>query len=127
MKLDEKSPISAITNTNCTGFCRNGNVVNPSAWAENERTRILPPFPEESRIPPQTGERTIVSMAGMNETREMSENEAPSERSWIGRNAQMIPVGPNARAVDRLTATRWSVTTRPGTKKRSRRYFEAVD
>lgn len=69
----------------------------------------------------------MVSMAGMNETREMSENEAPSERSWIGRNAQMIPVGPNARAVDRLTAIRWSVTTRPETEERSSCYFEAVD
>jgi hypothetical protein len=114
MKLEEKSPISATTNTNCTGLSRNGSVVNPSAWAENDRIRIRPPFPEESRIPPQTGERMMVSSAGMNETREIRENEAPRERSCIGRNAQMIPVGPNARAVDRLTAIRCSVTTRPG-------------
>ena len=71
------------------------------------------PFPVESRIPPQTGERAIVSMAGMKGIREISEKDAPSERSWIGRNAQIIPVGPKARAVDSLTAIRWSVMTRP--------------
>ena len=52
-------------------------------------------------------------MAGMNTTREMSENDAPIERSWIGKNAQSIPVGPKARAVESLTAIRWSVKTRP--------------
>jgi hypothetical protein len=57
----------------------------------------------------------MVSMAGVNATREMSVKDAPSERSWIGRNAQIIPVGPKARAVDSLTAIRWSVTTRPRT------------
>jgi hypothetical protein len=81
----------------------------------NERARIFVPFPVESRIPPQIGERAIVSMAGMNDTRAISEKDAPSERSWIGRKAQIIPVGPNARAVDSLTAIRWSVTTRPRT------------
>lgn len=55
----------------------------------------------------------MVSSAGMNETREISEKDAPSERSCIGRNAQIIPVGPKARAVDKLTAIRWSVATRP--------------
>jgi hypothetical protein len=127
MKLEENSPISATTNTNCAGSWRNGNRENPTASARKDRIRIRAPFPVESRTPPQTGERTMVSIAGMNETREISEKDAPSERSWIGRNAQMIPVGPNARAVDRLTAIRWSVTTRPGTKKRSSCYFEAVD
>jgi hypothetical protein len=48
----------------------------------------------------------------MNETRAISEKDAPSERSWIGRKAQIIPVGPKARAVDSLTAIRWSVVTR---------------
>src|SRR5712664_885212 len=112
MKLDENRPISATTNTNCAGSRRNGKTVNPTAWTRNERARILVPFPVESRIPPQTGERTIVSIAGRNETKEISEKVAPSERSWIGRKAQMIPVGPKARAVDNLTAILWSVTTR---------------
>jgi hypothetical protein len=75
----------------------------------NETARILVPFPVESRIPPQTGESAIVSKAGMNDTRAISEKEAPCERSWIGRKAQMIPVGPKANAVDSLTAIRWSV------------------
>jgi hypothetical protein len=113
MKLEENSPISATTNTNCAGSFRNGKRENPTACTRNDRTRILVPFPVESRIPPQTGERTIVSTAGINETREISENDAPRERSWIGRKAQIIPIGPNARAVDSLTAIRWSVTTRP--------------
>ena len=68
----------------------------------------------------------MVSIAGMNGTRETSEKEAPRERSCIGRKAQMIPVGPKARAVDRLTAIRWSVATRPQIKKDSRNYFEGV-
>ena len=55
----------------------------------------------------------MVSMAGRKETREISEKDAPSDRSWIGRKAQIIPVGPKAKAVDTLTAIRWSVTTRP--------------
>ena len=55
----------------------------------------------------------MVSIAGRNETKEISEKDAPSERSWIGRKAQIIPVGPKARAVDSLTAIRWSVMTRP--------------
>src|SRR6266849_10384073 len=113
MKLEENKPISATTNTNCAGSRRNGKRVNPTAWTRNDRARILVPFPVESRIPPQTGERTIVSIAGRNETREISENDAPNERSWIGRKAQIIPVGPKARAVDSLTEIRWSVTTRP--------------
>src|SRR6266849_7053564 len=113
MKLEENRPISATTNTNCAGSFRNGKRVNPAACTRNDRARILVPFPVESRIPPQTGERTIVSLAGRNETKEISEKDAPSERSWIGRKAQMIPIGPKARAVDNLTAIRWSVTTRP--------------
>src|SRR2546422_1903683 len=113
MKLEENRPISATTNTNCAGSLRNGKREKPTACTRNDKTRILVPFPVESRIPPQTGERTIVSTAGMNETREIRENDAPRERSWIGRKAQIIPIGPNARAVDSLTAIRWSVTTRP--------------
>jgi len=115
-------------NTNCAGSFRKGKRENPTAWTTNERARILVPFPVESRIPPQTGERTIVSMAGMNATSEMSEKDAPSERSWIGRNAQIIPVGPKARAVDSLTAIRWSVKTRPHAWRRSdlEGYFEGV-
>src|SRR3989442_14447756 len=113
MKLEENKPISATMNTNCAGSFRKGKRETPTAWTTNERARILVPFPVESRIPPQTGERTIVSMAGMNATSEMSEKDAPSERSWIGRNAQIIPVGPKARAVDSLTAIRWSVMNRP--------------
>jgi hypothetical protein len=113
MKLEENRPISATTNTNCAGSLRNGKRVNPAAWTRNDRTRILVPLPVESRIPPQTGERTIVSIAGRNETKEISEKDAPSERSWIGRKAQMIPIGPKARAVDSLTAILWSVTTPP--------------
>src|SRR2546426_1413728 len=128
MKLDENRPISATTNTNCAGSLRNGNSVNPTAWTRNDRARILVPFPVLSRIPPQTGERTMVSIAGRKETREISEKDAPSERSWIGRKAQIIPVGPNARAVDNLTAIRWSVTTRPrdGEEEYLRGYFEGV-
>src|SRR5713101_8460210 len=113
MKLDENRPISATTNTNCPGSVRNGKRVNPTAWTRNDRARILVPLPVLSRIPPQTGERTMVSIAGRNETKEISEKDAPSERSWIGRKAQIIPVGPKARAVDSLTAIRWSVMTRP--------------
>jgi hypothetical protein len=113
MKLEENRPISATTNTNCAGSLRNGKRVNPAAWTRNDRARILVPFPVESRIPPQTGERTIVSIAGRNETKEISEKDAPSECNWIGRKAQMIPIGPKARAVDNLTAILWSVTTRP--------------
>ncbi len=113
MKLEEKRPISATTNTNCAGFCKNGKRVNPTAWTRNDRARILVPFPVLSRMPPQTGERTMVSIAGRKETKEIREKDAPSERSWIGRKAQIIPVGPNARAVDNLTAIRWSVKARP--------------
>src|SRR6267378_696624 len=129
MKLEENKPISATTNTNCAGSFRNGKRENPTAWTRNETARILVPFPVESRIPPQTGERTIVSMAGMKATREMSEKDAPSERSWIGRNAQIIPVGPKARAVDSLTAILWFVTTRQrdGRRRNLRGYFEGDD
>ena len=128
MKLEENRLISATTNTNCAGSRRNGKRVNPTAWTRNDRARILVPFPVLSRIPPQTGERTIVSIAGRNETKEISEKDAPSDRSWIGRKAQIIPVGPNARAVDNLTAIRWSVTTRPrdGEEEYLRGYFEGV-
>ena len=113
MKLEENRPVSATTNTNCAGSRRNGKTVNPMAWTRNERARILVPFPVLSRIPPQTGERTIVSIAGRNETNEISEKDAPSERNWMGRKAQIIPVGPKARAVDSLTAILWSVAPRP--------------
>src|SRR3989449_10751180 len=113
MKLEEKRPISATTNTNCAGSRRNGNRVNPTPWTRTDRARILVPLPVLSRKPPQTGERTMVSIAGRKETREISEKDAPSDRSWIGRKAQIIPVGPKAKAVDTLTAIRWSVTTRP--------------
>src|SRR2546427_5135881 len=113
MKLEENSPISATTNTNCAGSLRNGKRENPTACTRNDRTRILVPFPVESRIPPQTWERTIVSIAGRNETKEISEKEAPSERSWIGRKAQNIPIGPKARTVDNLTAILCAVTTPP--------------
>jgi hypothetical protein len=113
MKLEENKPISATTNTNCAGSRRNGKRENPTAWTTNDTVRIRFPFPVESRIPPQTGERMIVSTAGINETREIREKDAPSERSWIGRKAQIIPVGPKARAVDSLTAILWSVATRP--------------
>jgi hypothetical protein len=70
----------------------------------------------------------MVSIAGRKETREISEKDAPSDRSWIGRKAQIIPVGPNARVVDNLTAIRWSVTTRPrdGEEEYLRDYFEGV-
>lgn len=128
MKFEENRPISATTNTNCAGSRRKGKRVNPTAWTRNDRARILVPFPVLSRIPPQTGERTIVSIAGRNETKEISEKDAPSDRSWIGRKAQIIPVGPNARAVDNLTEIRWSVTTRPrdGEEEYLRGYFEGV-
>jgi hypothetical protein len=52
-------------------------------------------------------------MAGMKDTREISEKDAPSDRSSMGKKAQIIPVGPKASAVDSLTAIRWSVKTRP--------------
>ena len=54
----------------------------------------------------------MVSTAGMNGTSEISEKDAPRERNWIGRKAQIIPVGANARAVERLTEARWFVSTR---------------
>jgi hypothetical protein len=104
MKLDENMPISAIRNTNCAGSRRNGKREKPTAWTRKDRARILVPLPVESRIPPQTGERMIVSTAGMNGTSEISEKDAPSERSWMGRKAQIIPVGPKARAVESPTA-----------------------
>jgi hypothetical protein len=113
MKHEENRPISATMNMNCAGSRRNGKSVNPTAWTRNDRARIRVPFPVLSRIPPQTGDRTIVSIAGRNETREISENDAPSERNWMGRKAQIIPVGPKARAVDSLTAILWSVAPRP--------------
>ncbi len=73
MKLDEKSPISAITNTNCAGLWRNGKSVNPSACAMKASSRIRVPLPLESRNPPHTGDRMIVSTAGMKGMREISE------------------------------------------------------
>src|SRR3989442_12496324 len=100
MKLEENRPISATTNTNCAGSLRNGKRVNPTACTRKERTRILVPFPVLSRIPPQTGERTIVSIAGRNETKEISEEDAPSDRRWIGRNDHVIPARPEPSAVD---------------------------
>jgi hypothetical protein len=42
----------------------------------------------------------MVSIAGISETSAMRRYEAPSERRWIGRNAQTIPIGPNARTVE---------------------------
>jgi len=51
-------------------------------------------------MPPHAGERPIVSIAGIRETSAMRRYEAWSERRWIGRNAQIIPVGPNAREVE---------------------------
>jgi len=96
-------------NTNCAGSLRNGKRENPIAWTRKEAARIRAPLPVRSRTPPQTGERMIVSTAGMNGTREISEYDAPRERSCIGRNAQMMPVGPKARAVERLIAIRWFV------------------
>jgi hypothetical protein len=104
MKLDENKPISATRNTNCPGSLRNGKREKPTAWTRKARARILVPLPVESRTPPQTGERTIVSTAGMNGTSEISEKDAPSERSWIGKKAQIIPVGPKAKAIDSPTA-----------------------
>ena len=68
----------------------------------------------------------MLSIAGMKGTREISEKDAPRERSCIGRKAQIIPVGPKARAVDMLTAVRWSVATRPEVREGSRSYFEDV-
>src|SRR5207302_2682543 len=113
MKLEENRPISATTNTNCAGSLRNGNRVNPTPWTRNDRARILVPFPVLSRMPPQTGERTIVSIAGRNETKEISEKYAPTDRSRIGSKAQITPAGPNARAVDTLPAISCSVPNRP--------------
>src|SRR5437899_12880815 len=80
MKLEENRPISATTNTNCAGSLRNGKREKPTACTRNDRTRILVPFPVESSIPPQTGERTIVSTAGINEPREIGEKNAQRNR-----------------------------------------------
>src|SRR2546422_10585772 len=68
MKLEENRPISATKNTNCAGSLRNGKRVNPTAWTRNDRARILVPFPVLSRMPPQTGEKRKVSIAGGKET-----------------------------------------------------------
>src|SRR2546427_12622519 len=100
MKLEEKSPIRDTTRTNSSGLFRKGKTENPDPCARRETRRILFPLPVLSRMPPQAGESPIVSIAGMRETRAMRRYEAPSDRRWIGRNARIIPVEPNARAVD---------------------------
>src|SRR2546428_13178991 len=100
MKLDEKSPIRDTTRIYSSGLCRNGKTENPTACARSETSRIFFPLPVLSRMPPQAGESPIVSIDGMSETSAMSKYEEPSDRRWIGRNAQIIPMGPNARAVE---------------------------
>src|SRR2546425_4932195 len=100
MKLEEKSHKRHQQKIYSSELCRNGKPENPTACARSETSRILFPLPVLSRMPPQAGESPIVSIAGMSETSAMSRYEAPSDRRWIGRNAQIIPMGPNARAVE---------------------------
>src|SRR5207244_11854978 len=99
-KLEEKSLIKYMTITNSSGLSRNGKTENPTPCASREISRILFPLPVLSRMPPQVGESPIVAIAGMREISAMRRYEALSERSWIGRNAQIIPVGANASAVE---------------------------
>ncbi len=79
MKLAVKTPARETTTTNSSGPVRKGNVENPTASASSETRMIRPPFPVLSRRPPQRGEKTMVSMAGIRETREISEKEAFNE------------------------------------------------
>src|SRR5947208_13649761 len=106
MKLEEKSPIRDTTRTNSSGLFRNGKTENPIPCARREMTRILFPLPVLSRMPPQAGESPIVSIAGMREISAMRRYEALSERRWIGRNGLIIPVEPNAEALDTYTGIR---------------------
>src|SRR5207249_1220205 len=106
MKLDENRTINETTMTNPSGLLKSGKVENPTVCARKERSRMLWLFPVLSRIPPQNGESAMVSTAGMSETREISKYDACKERRWMGRNAQIIPVGPKARAVETWTVNR---------------------
>src|SRR5947208_1124608 len=96
MKLDEKSPIRDTTRTNSSGLFRNGKSENPIPCARREMSRILFPLPVLPRMPPQAGERPIVSIAGMRETSAMRRYDEPSERRWIGRHDQTMLVGVEA-------------------------------
>src|SRR5207253_10656001 len=93
IKLEEKSPIKDTARTNSSGLSRNGKTENPTPCASREISRILFPLPVLSRMPPQAGERPIVSIAGIRETRAMRRYEAWSERRWIGKNARLFPSG----------------------------------
>ena len=72
------------------------------------------PLPIESDNPPQAGDRSIVSSAGSGEMSEMRKKEAPSDLRRIGRKAQIIPVGPKARAEGELDYKSWCHSDRPG-------------
>ena len=72
MKLEVKSPVIETTITNCSGAVRKGKIVNPTASARMETRMISCPLPVRSRIPPHSGEKSMVSMAGMRLTREIS-------------------------------------------------------
>ncbi len=71
MKLDENRPTRETTMTNSSGLVKSGKIANPPVCARKERRRIFLPFPVLSRIPPQSGESTIVSIAGTSASNEM--------------------------------------------------------
>jgi hypothetical protein len=50
------------------------------AWAMNDTNRIRLPCPVLSRMLPQKGDNTIVSIAGARDASEMRKKEAPSDR-----------------------------------------------
>lgn len=80
MKLDENRPINAMTRTYSEGVFRNGKRENPIAWAMNETNRMRLPCPVLSRMLPQSGDNTIVSIAGARDASEIRKNEAPRDR-----------------------------------------------
>jgi hypothetical protein len=100
MKLEENRPINDTIMTKPTALVSMGRTEKPIACAKKDESKILLLFPVLSSIPPQTGERIIVSIAGMSERSEMRRYEAFNDLKCIGRNAQVIPVGPKARAVE---------------------------
>ena len=80
MKLDENRPISVITRTYSEGLFRNGKRENPVAWAMKDTNRILLPCPVLSRMLPQSGDNTMVSIAGASDASEIRKKEAPRDR-----------------------------------------------
>ena len=79
MKLEVNSPMSETTITNSMGLERKGKSKNPAVSATSAARIIHCPFPVLSSSPPQNGENSIVSGAGINDTSEIIVYDAPSE------------------------------------------------